>query len=123
MTCTTADALEVMACVAACHPRTAPRWHDDPESTRFTAGVWARMFNRHNLTRADLLAAVEQRAADTAGIAPEPGEIIAVARTIRRDRSDLAMGTVEGRAARDAAIDARVAQMLGPMAARLGIGR
>lgn len=120
MTITKADALEIMACVAACHPRTAPRWHDDPEAAEFTANTWARMFNRHNLELRDLLTAVERRAADTTDTAPEPGEIIQAARTVRRDRSDAEMGTEEGRAARDAAIDTKVQRMVGPLANRLG---
>ncbi|QDP43693.1 hypothetical protein SEA_PHORBESPHLOWER_65 [Gordonia phage PhorbesPhlower] len=120
MTITKADALEIMACVAACHPRTAPRWHDDPEAAEFTANTWARMFNRHNLELRDLLAAVERRAADTTDTAPEPGEIIQAARSVRRDRSDAEMGTEEGRARRDAAIDSKVQRMVGPLANRLG---
>lgn len=121
MTCTTADALEVMACVAACHPRTAPRWHDDPESTRFTAETWAKMFSRHNLSLPDLLAAVQNRAADTADTAPEPGEIIQVARAIRRDRTDREMCTRDGQHARAALIDAKVAELVAP--AVLAVGR
>lgn len=120
MTITRADALEVMACVAACHPRTAPRWHDDPEATNFTADTWARMFNRHNLTRPDLLAAVERRAADTTDTAPEPGEIIAAARAIRRERSDADMVNPEVRAAREQAIDAKVERMIAPAVAKFG---
>ncbi|AMS02819.1 hypothetical protein SEA_YEEZY_74 [Gordonia phage Yeezy] len=120
MTITRADALEVMSCVAACHPRTAPRWHDDPQAAQFTADTWARMFNRHNLELRDLLAAVERRAADTTDTAPEPGEIIQSARTVRRDRSDAEMATDEGRARRDAAIDAKVQRMISPLAAELG---
>lgn len=120
MTITTADALEVMAYVTACHPRTAPRWHDDPESARFTAKTWAAMFNRHNLILEDLLTAVTQRAADTADIAPEPGEIIQVARSIRRDRSDAAMADPNHRAIREAKIDAKVERLVSPLALEFG---
>ncbi|AXH49716.1 hypothetical protein KNT98_gp74 [Gordonia phage Frokostdame] len=120
MTITTADALEVMSCVAACHPRTAPRWHDDPDSARFTAKTWAAMFNRHSLILDDLLAAVTQRAADTTDTAPEPGEIIQVARSIRRDRSDSAMANPDHRASRDAAIDSKVERLVSPLALEFG---
>lgn len=120
MTITRADALEVMSCVAACHPRTAPRWHDDPDSARFTADVWADMFNRHNLALADLLTAVRNRAADTTDTAPEPGEIIQAARAVRRDRTDREQSDPALRAAREAAIDAKVARMVSPLAQELG---
>lgn len=120
MTITRADALEVMSCVAACHPRTAPRWHDDPDATKFTADIWADMFNRHNLELRDLLTAVKDRAADTADTAPEPGEIIQVARAIRRSRSDADMANPEARALREARIDAKVARLVSPLAAELG---
>lgn len=120
MTITRADALEVMSCVAACHPRTAPRWHDDPEAAQFTADVWARMFNRHGLSKDDLLTAVENRGADSPHTAPEPGEIIQVAREVRRARSDAEMASPEGRALRDARIDAKVQRLIGPLASELG---
>lgn len=80
------DAIEVMGVVAACHHRTAPRM-DDRQAVLVTAGVWAELFSLYNLSLADLLAAVKKRAL-TAPDAPEPAEIIAVAREIRRDRSD-----------------------------------
>lgn len=85
---TRSDALEIMAAVAGAHPRTAPRWHDDTDAARATADIWADMFNRHKLTKRDLLDAVIRRAADTPLTAPEPGEIIAVARGVRRERSE-----------------------------------
>lgn len=88
MTITRADALDVMTVVVGAHPRTAPRWHDDPQAAQATADVWAAMFNRHRLDVATLRAAVVTRAADHPATAPEPGEIIAVARQLRRDRSD-----------------------------------
>lgn len=85
---TRADALDVMTAVVGAHPRTAPRWHDDPQAATATADVWAQMFNRHHLDRDTLVAAVVTRAADQPLTAPEPGEIIAVARQLRRNRSD-----------------------------------
>lgn len=81
---TPADAMQVMLVVQACHRRTAPRM-DDEQVTRATATIWAELFNVHQLDLADLIAAVKRRAA-TAVDAPEPAEIIAVAREIRRDR-------------------------------------
>lgn len=85
---TRADALEIMTAVIGAHPRTAPRWHDDHDAARATADIWAKMFNRHTLTKPDLLDAVVRRAADNPITAPEPGEIIAVARAVRRERSE-----------------------------------
>lgn len=85
---TRADALDVMTAVVGSHPRTAPRWHDDPQAAQATADVWAQMFNRHQLDRETLVAAVIARAADSPATAPEPGEIIAVARQLRRERSE-----------------------------------
>lgn len=81
---TTADALDVMTVVTACHHRTAPRMDDD-QATMATATVWAELFNSHNLEVTDLAAAVKQRAGFHAD-APEPAEIIAFAREIRRKR-------------------------------------
>lgn len=108
MTITRADALEVMTIVAACHPRTAPRWHDDPQAANVTADTWARMFNRHNLPKHDLVAAVEQRAADTADTAPEPGEIIQHARRIRNERASREQANPEARARHEARLDERI---------------
>lgn len=85
---TRADALDVMTVVVGAHPRTAPRWHDDPAAATATADVWASMFNRHHLDVETLRAAVLTRAADQPTTAPEPGEIIAIARQLRRERSD-----------------------------------
>jgi hypothetical protein len=81
---TTADALDVMTVVTACHHRTAPRM-DDNQATMATATVWAELFNAHRLAVADLVAAVKHRAAFHAD-APEPAEIITFAREIRRKR-------------------------------------
>lgn len=80
----TADAIEVMTIVAACHHRTAPRM-DDREATIATASVWAELFTKHRLELSDLLAAVKMRAQFESD-APEPAEIITFARKIRRDR-------------------------------------
>lgn len=85
---TRSDALEIMTAVIGAHPRTAPRWHDDPDAAKVTADIWADMFNRHKLNKRDLLDAVVRRAADNPLTAPEPGEIIAVARGVRRERGE-----------------------------------
>lgn len=81
-----ADALEVMALVAACHHRTAPRM-DDEQVTLATASVWADLFSTYRLDLQDLIAAVKKRALSHAE-APEPAEIITFAREIRRDRGE-----------------------------------
>lgn len=81
-----ADAIEVMTIVAACHRRTAPRM-DDEQATLATASVWAELFSQYQLELSDLLAAVKKRALAHAE-APEPAEIIAFAREIRRDRTE-----------------------------------
>ena len=80
------DVIEVMGVVAACHHRTAPRM-DDREAVLVTAGIWAELFSAYNLSKADLVAAVKKRARGAAD-APEPAEIIAVARDIRIDRNE-----------------------------------
>lgn len=83
---TTSDAMQVMLTVQQCHRRTAPRM-DDPQATIATAQTWARLFNACKLTLPDLMAGVEKRAL-TEAEAPEPAEIIATARAIRRDRDE-----------------------------------
>lgn len=85
---TTADALDLMLVVQACHRRTAPRM-DDEQATLAIAAIWAELFNEYRLEQADLIAAVKKRARSNAD-APEPAEIIHYAREIRRDRSDRA---------------------------------
>lgn len=82
---TTADAIEVMTIVAACHHRTAPRM-DDREAIIATASVWAELFSAHRLELSDLLAAVKMRAQFERD-APEPAEIIKFARKVRTDRA------------------------------------
>jgi hypothetical protein len=101
---TISDAIEVMGVVAACHHRTAPRM-DDREAVMVTAKVWADLFEYHNLDLADLKAAVMKRAASGAVDAPEPAEIITVARAIRMDRSDRESTAV--RLLREEMIDAK----------------
>ena len=101
---TTADALEVMTLVAACHHRTAPRM-DDEQATIATATIWAELFSQYRLELPDLIAAVKRRALTQAD-APEPAEIIAHARDIRRER-----GERETDAQRRAREDRRDAQL------------
>lgn len=108
---TTADALEIMTIVAACHHRTAPRM-DDHEAALATARVWADLFSTYRLELPDLIAAVKKRAA-THPDAPEPAEIITFAREIRRDRAERETDA-ERRAredARDADLEANQARL------------
>ena len=105
----TADALEVMTIVAACHHRTAPRM-DDEQVALATARVWAELFDVYKLELPDLVAAVKKRALAHPE-APEPAEIIAFAREWRRDRTERE-STAEREARedrRDAALEARIA--------------
>ncbi|OMB79261.1 hypothetical protein [Mycolicibacterium conceptionense] len=95
---TTADALEVMTLVAACHHRTAPRM-DDEQVTIATATIWAELFSQYQLELPDLLAGVKRRALGHAE-APEPAEIIAAAREHRAQRCQS-----ESRAEREARED------------------
>lgn len=116
-TVTTADALAVMAEIAACHPRTAPRV-DDTQATLAIAATWARLFAAAHLTRTELVDAVHRRALSQAG-APEPAELIAVARAARQDRAMREPDSA--RRAREDAIDARAAAAVEAIAARAGI--
>ena len=109
---TTAEALEVMAVVAACHHRTAPRM-DDREATIAIATIWAELFTAYQLDTADLIAAVKKRAL-TQPIAPEPADIIQFARDIRRDRRQR-----ETTAERQAREDARDAELYARNQAKL----
>lgn len=102
---TVSEAIEVMGVVAACHHRTAPRM-DDREVVLVTAEIWAELFEVYNLSKDDLIAAVKKRARGAAD-APEPAEIIAVAREIRRERAE--RETTAERHKREAAIDAKAA--------------
>jgi hypothetical protein len=81
---TTAEAMQVMLVVQGCHPRTAPR-ADDPDAIRAIATIWAELFSTYRLEVADLVAGVKKRALTQAD-APEPADIISVAREIRRER-------------------------------------
>lgn len=100
---TVSEAIEVMGVVAACHHRTAPRM-DDREAVLVTANIWAELFSTYNLDVETLKAAVKKRATVSAD-APEPAEIIAVAREIRRERAERE-STAE-RHEREALIDAK----------------
>ncbi|WP_292990545.1 hypothetical protein [Mycobacterium sp.] len=75
-----------MTLVTACHRRTAPRM-DDEQAALATASVWAELFSTYRLELPDLVAAVKKRALSHPD-APEPAEIIAFAREIRRDRTE-----------------------------------
>lgn len=123
---TTADALEVMTAVAACHHRTAPRM-DDREATKAIAGVWAELFTVHKLELRDLIAGVKRRAAAGHVDAPEPAEIITFAREIRRDRAERE-STTERQAREDRRDELlanrdRLAAMIAPIAESKAIER
>jgi hypothetical protein len=105
MKITTADALEILALVAACHHRTAPRL-DDREAALALATVWADLFNELRLDKPDVVAAVKKRAL-THAEAPEPADIITLARKIRCDRLD--REDEQTRQAREDAYDAALA--------------
>lgn len=79
----TADALELMAVVAACHPRTAPRV-DDREAAIATATIWVELLDEYDFTKPELIAAVKTRAKSCSD-APEVADIIRVARLTRND--------------------------------------
>lgn len=114
---TTADALEVMTIVAACHHRTAPRM-DDEQVALATARVWAELFDAYKLELPDLVAAVKKRALGHPE-APEPAEIIAVAREIRRERTE--RETTAERQAREDQHDAQLEQRIAALAASKAI--
>lgn len=116
---TSADALEVMAVVAACHYRTAQRL-DDREAALVTARIWADLFNEYRLEQADLVAAVKKRATREPS-APEPAEIIQFAREIRRDRSDRESN--EERAQREAIIDRKALDRIVARTGQAAVGR
>lgn len=124
---TTAEALEVMAMVAVCHHRTAPRM-DDPQAAIVKATVWAELFtDPYQLELPDLIAGVKKRAQSHAD-APEPAEIIEAARGIRLERRQRQepeeREAIED--ARDAELEARnrdrLAAMIEPVAAAKSIG-
>lgn len=113
----TADALEVMTIVAACHHRTAPRM-DDEQATLATASVWAELFTTYQLELRDLIAAVKKRALSHPD-APEPAEIITYAREIRRERAE--RETSAERRAREDRRDAQLEQRIAALAASKAI--
>lgn len=119
----TADALEVMTLVAACHHRTAPRI-DDHEAALAAARVWAELFSTYRLDLGDLLAAVKKRALSHPD-APEPAEIIAFAREIRRERCE--RETDDERQARedqrDAELDKRTLRSITQRTGSAAVGR
>lgn len=100
---TVSEAIEVMGVVAACHHRTAPRM-DDREAVLVTANIWAELFSVYGLD-VDILKDAVKKRATTSADAPEPAEIIAVAREIRRDRAE--RESTADRHAREALIDAK----------------
>ena len=108
-----ADALEIMTLVTACHRRTAPRM-DDEQAALATASVWAELFSTYRLELPDLVAAVKKRALSHPD-APEPADIIAFAREIRRDRTERESDAE--RQAREARIDAGLEGRGRPIAA------
>jgi hypothetical protein len=81
---TTSDVLEVMAVVAACHQRTAPRL-DDQAVALATASVWVELLNDYDFTKAELVAAVKNRA-KVCPDAPEVADVIRVARSARSEQ-------------------------------------
>jgi hypothetical protein len=80
---TTADALEILTVVTACHHRTAPRL-DDPEVAKATADLWADLLSGYDLTCTEYIEAVKQRAKSCPD-APEPADLIRVARATRQE--------------------------------------
>jgi len=83
---TTADTLQVMMIVAACHHRTAPRM-DDREAALVTAKIWAELFDEFDFSASELIAAVKKRA-KVLPDAPEPADILRVARATRAERGE-----------------------------------
>lgn len=80
---TPADALEVMAVVAACHHRTAPRM-DDPEAALVIANHWSELLDGYDFTVPELVRAVKVRA-KVCPEAPEAADIIRGARSARTE--------------------------------------
>lgn len=83
VTISPADASEIIAVITACHHRTAPRM-DDAEAARVTATVWSDLLSGYDLTCAEYIAAVKSRA-KACPDAPEPADLIRVARANRQD--------------------------------------
>lgn len=71
--------------------------------------AWAGQFERHKLTRQDLLAGVSLAYdANGSGFKPLPADIIGFARKVRRERAD--HEDPDQRAAREAALDAKLGE-------------
>jgi hypothetical protein len=81
---TTADTLEIMTVVAACHPRTAPRI-DDREVALATAGIWVELLAEFDFSKDELISAVKSRA-KVCSEAPEVADVIRVARSRRSEQ-------------------------------------
>lgn len=96
-----AAAGEVVRYTTLVHRRTAIRPANTNEAQAI-AIAWARIFARYALDLPTLIAAVDERAAGEA-IAPEPAEIVAVAREIRRRAAE--RETPEQRRAREDRLD------------------
>ena len=82
----TADALEILTVITACHHRTAPRM-DDPEVAKATAIIWSELLTPYSFSVAEYVAAVKHRA-KTISDAPEVADVIRVARQLRQDATD-----------------------------------
>lgn len=82
-TITPADASEIIAVITACHHRSAPRM-DDPAAARATVNVWSELLGGYGFTCTDYVAAVKERARMSTD-APEPADLIRVARNMRND--------------------------------------
>ena len=103
-----AAAGEVVRYTTLVHRRTAIRPANTKEAQAI-AIAWARIFARYGLERATLLEAVDERAASNP-VAPEPAEIVAVAREIRRRSAECE--TREEREARDERNDRKILERI-----------
>lgn len=83
---TVADVIEIMTVVAACHPRSAPRM-DDKATTLATATIWQELLDGYGIDKAEYINAIKHRARGT-NEAPEPSEMILVARDLRKQVKD-----------------------------------
>jgi hypothetical protein len=102
---TTADTLQVMMIVAACHHRTAPRM-DDRDAALAIARIWTDLFDCQGFTVTELIAAVKKRA-KVLPDAPEPADILRVARATRADEYE--RETDEEREARQNELERKIA--------------
>jgi hypothetical protein len=94
-----------MMIVAACHHRTAPRM-DDREAALATSRIWADLFDGCNLSTDELIAAVKKRA-KVIPEAPEPADIIRVARATRAEQGE--RESDDEREARQDALERKIA--------------